>query len=59
MPVRRKLAWDAESTKEEDTQEQPRGEEAGEEGQDKQAHVRELEELDTQETSKADRMKEG
>ncbi|XP_051026782.1 nuclear protein MDM1 isoform X2 [Acomys russatus] len=60
MPVRRKLAWDAEDTKE-DAQEQPRGEEDREEGREKakQTRVGELEELDTQETFKADRIKEG
>ncbi|XP_055482192.1 nuclear protein MDM1 isoform X1 [Psammomys obesus] len=60
MPVRRNLAWGADSTKE-DTQQQPRWEEDREErrGKDKQTCVRELETLDTQERSKADGMKEG
>ncbi|KAL1775167.1 nuclear protein MDM1 isoform X1 [Sigmodon hispidus] len=58
MPIRRKLAWDTESTNGA-AQEQPTG--AGEEGrgQDKLICEGELETLDTQDKSKADRLKEG
>ncbi|KAL6057939.1 hypothetical protein STEG23_015807, partial [Scotinomys teguina] len=58
MPVRRKLAWDAESTTE-DPQEQPTGDGEQERGKDKQIYVRELEKPDTQDKPKADSMKEG
>lgn len=60
-PVRRKLAWDAEESTKEDTQEEPRAEEDDgreERGKDKQICAGELETLDTQ-TSKADRPTEG
>ncbi|XP_030100790.1 nuclear protein MDM1 isoform X5 [Mus musculus] len=58
--VRRKLAWDAEESTKEDTQEEPRAEEDGREerGQDKQTCAVELEKPDTQ-TPKADRLTEG
>ncbi|XP_052609404.1 nuclear protein MDM1 [Peromyscus californicus insignis] len=58
MPVRRKLAWDAESTSE-DPQEQPTGDGVEESGKDKPISVGELEKPDTQDKSKADRVKEG
>ncbi|XP_036025991.1 nuclear protein MDM1 isoform X3 [Onychomys torridus] len=58
MPVRRKLAWDAESTTE-DPQEQPPADGEEESGKDKPISVGELEKPDTQDKSKADRMKEG
>lgn len=58
LPVRRKLAWDAESTNE-DMQEQPTGDGEEEAGKDKQIYVDEPEKLDTQDKSKADRMKDG
>ncbi|XP_057613988.1 nuclear protein MDM1 isoform X2 [Chionomys nivalis] len=58
LPVRRKLAWDAESTNE-DTQEQPTGDGEEERGRDKQIYVGEPEKLDTQDKSNADRTKEG
>lgn len=58
LPVRRKLAWDAESPNE-DTQEQPTGDGEEERGRDKQTYVSEPEKLDTQDKSNADRMKEG
>ncbi|XP_021060248.1 nuclear protein MDM1 isoform X5 [Mus pahari] len=58
--VRRKLAWDAEGSTKEDTQEEPRAEEDGraERGQDKQASAGELEKPDTQ-MPKADIPTEG
>ncbi|XP_057599261.1 nuclear protein MDM1 isoform X3 [Hippopotamus amphibius kiboko] len=56
IPVRRRLAWDAENTTE-DIQKQPREEE--EEERDKQVNVGELEKLEVQEKSKADKIKEG
>lgn len=58
--VRRKLAWDAEESTKEDTQEEPRAEEDGREerGQGKQTCAVELEKPDTQ-TPKADRLTEG
>uniref|UniRef100_A0A4W2HCF5 Nuclear protein MDM1 n=1 Tax=Bos indicus x Bos taurus TaxID=30522 RepID=A0A4W2HCF5_BOBOX len=61
IPVRRRLAWDAEDTTE-DVQKQPsgeeeKGEEEKEEG-DKQVNVEELEKLEVQEKSKADKIKE-
>lgn len=58
--VRRKLAWDAEESTKEDTQEEPRAEEDGREerGQGKQTCARELEKVDTH-TPKADRPTEG
>lgn len=58
LPIRRKLAWDAESTSE-DTQEQPTGDGEEERGKDKQIYVGEPEKLDTQDESNTDRMKEG
>lgn len=58
LPVRRKLAWDAESANE-DTQEQPTGDGEEEEGKDKQIYVNEPEKLDTQDKSKAGRVKDG
>nr|XP_048274196.1 nuclear protein MDM1 isoform X3 [Myodes glareolus] len=57
LPVRRKLAWDTESTNE-DTQEQPTGDGEEGEGKDKQIYVDEPEKLDTQDKSKADRVKD-
>uniref|UniRef100_A0A5F9C3W1 Nuclear protein MDM1 n=1 Tax=Oryctolagus cuniculus TaxID=9986 RepID=A0A5F9C3W1_RABIT len=72
IPVRRRLAWDAEDTGE-DKQKQPRGEKEEEEeeeeeekekekekgGRDKQVYSGHLEKLDAQEKSKADKIKEG
>ncbi|XP_010642517.1 nuclear protein MDM1 isoform X1 [Fukomys damarensis] len=60
IPVRRRLAWDAENTSE-DMQKQPREEKEEEEerGRDKQAHVGERGKLDIQEKSQADSVKEG
>uniref|UniRef100_A0A8B9YDX4 Nuclear protein MDM1 n=1 Tax=Bos mutus grunniens TaxID=30521 RepID=A0A8B9YDX4_BOSMU len=61
IPVRRRLAWDAEDTTE-DVQKQPSGEEEKEEEEkeegDKQVNVEELEKLEVQEKSKADKIKE-
>lgn len=57
IPVRRRLAWDAEDTTE-DIQKQPREEEEEEEERDKQVNVEELEKLEVQEESKADKIKE-
>lgn len=59
LPVRRRLAWDAENT-DEGVQKQP-GEEEGEEetGKDQQLHAGELEKVEVQEKSKADKIKEG
>ncbi|XP_010968797.2 nuclear protein MDM1 isoform X1 [Camelus bactrianus] len=56
VPVRRRLAWDAENTPE-DVQKKPTEEEEGE--RDKQGHVGELETVEIQEKSKADKIKEG
>ncbi|CAN0369060.1 unnamed protein product [Rangifer tarandus platyrhynchus] len=56
IPVRRRLAWDAEDTPE-DIQKQPREEEEEEE-RDRQVNVEELEKLEVQEESKADKIKE-
>ncbi|XP_036905387.1 nuclear protein MDM1 isoform X1 [Sturnira hondurensis] len=59
VPVRRRLAWDAEDTNE-DIQKQPREEEEEEERErDKQVYVRELEKLKVHEKSKAGKIKEG
>ncbi|KAM6154219.1 nuclear protein MDM1 [Erethizon dorsatum] len=61
VPVRRRLAWDAESTSE-NMQKQPREEKEEEEeerGRDEQVHVGELEKLDIHEKSQADKIKEG
>ena len=57
IPVRRRLAWDAEDTPE-DIQKQPREEEEEAEEGDKQVNVEELEKLEVQEGSKADKIKE-
>lgn len=60
IPVRRRLAWDAEDTPE-DTQKQPREEEPEEQEEqerDKQVNVEEPEKLEVQEESKADKIKE-
>ncbi|XP_027627159.1 nuclear protein MDM1 isoform X1 [Tupaia chinensis] len=57
VPVRRRLAWDAENTSE-DIQKEPRGEEEEKE-RDKQVYVEELEKLDVHEKSKPDKIKEG
>ncbi|XP_065790755.1 nuclear protein MDM1 isoform X7 [Muntiacus reevesi] len=57
IPVRRRLAWDAEGTTE-DIQKQPREEEEEEEERDKQVNVEELEKLEVQEESKADKRRE-
>ncbi|EPY77440.1 hypothetical protein CB1_001262016 [Camelus ferus] len=54
--ARRRLAWDAENTPE-DVQKKPTEEEEGE--RDKQGHVGELETVEIQEKSKADKIKEG
>ncbi|XP_070310733.1 nuclear protein MDM1 isoform X6 [Odocoileus virginianus] len=56
IPVRRRLAWDAEDTPE-DIQKQPREEEEEEE-RDRQVNVEELEKLEGPEESKADKIKE-
>ncbi|KAM5336730.1 nuclear protein MDM1 isoform 2-T2 [Glossophaga mutica] len=59
VPVRRRLAWDAEDTNE-DIQKQPREEEEEEErGRDKQVYMGELEKLKVHEKSKAGKIKEG
>uniref|UniRef100_A0A673UZM0 Nuclear protein MDM1 n=1 Tax=Suricata suricatta TaxID=37032 RepID=A0A673UZM0_SURSU len=59
LPVRRRLAWDTENTSE-DAQKQPLEEEEVEETEkDKQVHAGELETVEVQETSKADKIKEG
>nr|XP_012300369.1 nuclear protein MDM1 isoform X6 [Aotus nancymaae] len=66
IPVRRRLAWDAENTRE-DGQKQPREKEEEKEEEEeeedrkmgKQAYIGEQEQLDVHEKSKADRMKEG
>ncbi|XP_006886135.1 PREDICTED: nuclear protein MDM1 isoform X2 [Elephantulus edwardii] len=61
MPVRRRLAWDADNTNE-DTQKQPRGKEEEEEEEmerDKQVYREDLEKLDVKESSKFDKIKEG
>uniref|UniRef100_A0A8C9DE74 Nuclear protein MDM1 n=1 Tax=Prolemur simus TaxID=1328070 RepID=A0A8C9DE74_PROSS len=56
VPVRRRLAWDAENTSE-DVQKQPREEEEEEDGKrDKQTYIGELEKLDVHEQSKADKI---
>ncbi|XP_007528476.1 nuclear protein MDM1 isoform X2 [Erinaceus europaeus] len=60
-PVRRRLAWDAEDTRE-DIQKQPREEEVDMEEEkegDKQVYVGEPEKLEVHEKSKADKTKEG
>uniref|UniRef100_A0A8D2D0P9 Nuclear protein MDM1 n=1 Tax=Sciurus vulgaris TaxID=55149 RepID=A0A8D2D0P9_SCIVU len=60
MPVRRRLAWDAENAGE-DIQKQPNGEEEQEEERerDKQVYMGEPEKMDMHEASKADKIKEG
>lgn len=59
VPVRRRLAWDAEDTNE-DIQKQPREEEEEEERErDKQVYMGELEKLKVHEQSKAGKIKEG
>ncbi|MBZ3888981.1 Nuclear protein MDM1 [Sciurus carolinensis] len=60
MPVRRRLAWDAENAGE-DIQKEPNGEEEQEEerGGDKQVYMGEPEKMDMHEASKADKIKEG
>ncbi|XP_054436259.1 nuclear protein MDM1 isoform X2 [Pteronotus mesoamericanus] len=59
VPVRRRLAWDAEDTNA-DLQKQPREEEEEEErARDKQVYMGELEKLQVHEKSKADKIKEG
>lgn len=57
IPVRRRLAWDAENTNE-DIQKLPK-EEKEEREKDRQVSVGELENLEVHEKSKADKMKEG
>ncbi|KAF6120275.1 Mdm1 nuclear protein [Phyllostomus discolor] len=59
VPVRRRLAWDAEDTNE-DIQKQPREEEEEDERErDKQVYMGELEKLKVHEKSKAGKIKEG
>uniref|UniRef100_A0A8C9P5U0 Nuclear protein MDM1 n=1 Tax=Spermophilus dauricus TaxID=99837 RepID=A0A8C9P5U0_SPEDA len=60
MPVRRRLAWDAENTSE-DIEKQPIGEKEQEEerGRDKQVYMGEPEKMEVHEASKADKIKEG
>ncbi|XP_023596559.1 nuclear protein MDM1 isoform X1 [Trichechus manatus latirostris] len=59
MPVKRRLAWDADNTNE-DIQKQPKGKEEEEESErDKQVHMGELEKLEVNERSEADKIKEG
>lgn len=61
LPVRRRLAWDAENTNE-GMQKQLREEEREEEEKmekDKQVHSGELDKLEVHEKSKADKIKEG
>ena len=64
IPVRRRLAWDAEDTTE-DVQKPPRGEEEEKEKEeeekeerDKQVNVEELEKLEVQDKSKTDKIQE-
>nr|KAF6496357.1 Mdm1 nuclear protein [Rousettus aegyptiacus] len=57
IPVRRRLAWDAENTNE-DIQKPPKEEEEERE-KDSQVYVGELEKLEVHEKSKADKIKEG
>ncbi|XP_016055027.1 PREDICTED: nuclear protein MDM1 isoform X2 [Miniopterus natalensis] len=58
IPVRRRLAWDAENTNE-DIQKQPREEGEEERERHKQVYMGELEKLEAHEKSKADKIKEG
>lgn len=68
VPVRRRLAWDAEDTGDNE-QEEPRGEKEAEEvdvreqeeeeAKEEQVCTGHLEKLDTQEKSQADKMREG
>ncbi|XP_040136277.1 nuclear protein MDM1 isoform X7 [Ictidomys tridecemlineatus] len=60
MPVRRRLAWDAEDTSE-DIEKQPSGKKEQEEerGRDKQVYMGEPEKMEVHEASKADKIKEG
>uniref|UniRef100_A0A8C8XLQ9 Nuclear protein MDM1 n=1 Tax=Panthera leo TaxID=9689 RepID=A0A8C8XLQ9_PANLE len=58
LPVRRRLAWDAENT-DEGVQKQPREEEEEETGKDRQVHNGELEKVEVPEKSKAEKIKEG
>ncbi|XP_006923781.1 nuclear protein MDM1 isoform X2 [Pteropus alecto] len=61
IPVRRRLAWDAENTNE-DIQKPPKEEEEEREEErekDRQVYVGELEKLEVHEKSKADKIKEG
>lgn len=57
-PVRRRLAWDVENTNE-DVAKQPGEEEEEGRERDKQVYTEELEKLEVQEKSKADKIKEG
>lgn len=57
IPVRRRLAWDAENTNE-DIQ-KPRRKEEEERERDKQVYMGELEKLEVHEKSKADKKEEG
>ncbi|KAG8514177.1 Nuclear protein MDM1, partial [Galemys pyrenaicus] len=61
LPVRRRLAWDAENSSEvnEDVQKQPREEEEEGEKRDEQASMGEPEKLEVPEKSMADKIKEG
>ncbi|XP_006933946.2 nuclear protein MDM1 isoform X1 [Felis catus] len=58
LPVRRRLAWDAENT-DEGVQKQPREEEEEETEKDRQVHNGELEKVEVPEKSKAEKIKEG
>uniref|UniRef100_A0A8D1ZAT3 Nuclear protein MDM1 n=1 Tax=Sus scrofa TaxID=9823 RepID=A0A8D1ZAT3_PIG len=59
IPVRRRLAWDAENTTEDQKHLREEEEEEEKEERDKQVNVGELEKLEVQEESKADKMQEG
>lgn len=58
IPVRRRLAWDVENTNE-DVEKQPGDEEEEGRERNKQVYTEELEKLEVQEKSKADKIKEG
>lgn len=59
IPVRRRLAWDAENTTKDQKHLREEEEEEEKEERDKQVNVGELEKLEVQEESKADKMQEG
>uniref|UniRef100_G3TY57 Nuclear protein MDM1 n=1 Tax=Loxodonta africana TaxID=9785 RepID=G3TY57_LOXAF len=57
MPVKRRLAWDADNTVE-DSQKQPKGEQEEESERDKQVYMGDLEKLEVNEKSEADKINE-